>query len=65
MFLKLSSFQSSEDEAFLREVLYDAVTLVDYSFLSPKMAVKQYDGHMKSLAITRLITAHEAIRGAR
>lgn len=63
--LPVTSLLSSEDEAFLREVLYDAVTLVDYSFLSPKMAVEQYDGHMKSLAITRLIAAHEAIRGAR
>lgn len=53
--------QSSEDEVLLRNVLYDAVILVEYSFLSPERAISIPAEHMKCLAMARLIITYEAI----
>jgi hypothetical protein len=55
------SMQSSEDEVLLRKVLYDAVILVEYSFLSPERAIYVPAEHMKCLAMVRLIITHEAV----
>ncbi|XP_058075237.1 uncharacterized protein LOC131223754 [Magnolia sinica] len=63
--LPVISLLGSEDESLLREVLYDAVISVDYSFLNPETTMEQYDDRMISLAMTQLIAAHEAIRAAR
>ncbi|XP_077210882.1 SNF2 domain protein [Tasmannia lanceolata] len=63
--LPVTSLLGSEDEILLREVLYDAVILVDYSFLYSETTTEHSNDQMKSLAMTRLIAAHEAIRVAR
>lgn len=57
--------QSSEDDVLLRNVLYDAVILVEYSFLSPERAINIPAEHMKSLAMARLIITYEAIKFCR
>ncbi len=53
--------QSSEDEVLLRKVLYDAVILVEYTFLNPERAINVTTEHMKGLAMARLIITHEGI----
>lgn len=53
--------QSSEDESFLRRILYDAAILVEYSFLSPEKAVNITANHVRDLAVKRLIITHEAL----
>ncbi|KAL5573025.1 hypothetical protein UlMin_022622 [Ulmus minor] len=58
--LPVTSLLSSEDEVFLREVLYDAVILVDYSFLNPERTIHQPVDKLRSLAMARLIVTHEA-----
>lgn len=63
--LPVSSLLSSEEESFLRKVMYDAVILVDYSFLNPISADELNDDHMKSLAMMWLISVHEAVQVAR
>ncbi|XP_043810692.1 uncharacterized protein LOC122723221 [Manihot esculenta] len=52
---------SSEDESFLRRILYDAAILVEYSFLSPEKAVNITANHVRDLAVKRLIITHEAL----
>ncbi|KAG6718464.1 hypothetical protein I3842_04G151400 [Carya illinoinensis] len=59
--LAVTSLLSSEDEVLLRNVLYDAVILVEYSFLSPERAISIPAEHMKCLAMARLIITYEAI----
>lgn len=59
--LPVTSLLSSEDEVLLRKVLYDAVILVEYSFLSPERAIYVSAEHMKCLAMVRLIITHEAV----
>ncbi|KAK9275559.1 hypothetical protein L1049_022826 [Liquidambar formosana] len=58
--LPVTSLLNSEDEDLLRRVLYDAVILVEYSFLNPRV-IQPPAERMKSLAMTRLIVMHEAI----
>lgn len=53
--------QSSGDEVLLRKVLYDAVILVDYSFLNPERTTHLPADEVRNLAIARLIVTHEAI----
>lgn len=53
--------QSSEDEVLLRQVLYDAIILVEYSFLNPERVIHLPAEHMKSIAMKRLIVTHEAV----
>ncbi|KAH7572165.1 hypothetical protein JRO89_XS04G0213900 [Xanthoceras sorbifolium] len=53
--------QSSEHGVLLKKVLYDAVILVEYSFLNSGHAVDLPVELMKSLAMTRLILTQEAI----
>lgn len=55
--------QSSEGEFLLRKVLYDAIVLVEYSFLNPdpERAIYVPAELMKSIAMERLIVAHEAV----
>ncbi|KAH9762845.1 hypothetical protein KPL70_000952 [Citrus sinensis] len=57
--------ESSNDEVLLRKVLYDAVILVEYSFLNPKRAAHLPDERIKSLSLTRLIAMQEAIEFSR
>lgn len=60
-----TSIVSSKDEVLLRKVLYDALILVEYSFLNPKRAVHLPAERMKSLSLTRLIVMQEAIELSR
>ncbi|KAJ4958086.1 hypothetical protein NE237_025197 [Protea cynaroides] len=60
--LPVTLLLNSEDGAFLRGVLYDVVILVEYSFLNPENGIHPSADRMRTLAITRLIVAHEAIR---
>lgn len=60
-----TSILSSNDEVLLRKVLYDAVILVQHSFLNPKRAVHLPAERIKSLSLTRLIAMQEAIEFSR
>lgn len=53
--------QSSGDEVLLRKLLYDAVILVDYSFLNPERTIDLPADQVRSLAMARLIVTHEAV----
>ncbi|KAF5748502.1 hypothetical protein HS088_TW04G00457 [Tripterygium wilfordii] len=56
-----TSLVSSEIGVLLRRILYDAVIMVDYSFLKPERSVQLPAEHVKSLSLSRLIITHEAI----
>ncbi|VFQ68104.1 unnamed protein product [Cuscuta campestris] len=53
---------SSEDEMFLRELLYDAMILVDYSFLNPKQMAQLPSMCVRSISMARLMVTKEAIQ---
>ncbi|KAI3868964.1 hypothetical protein MKX03_003335 [Papaver bracteatum] len=63
--LPVISLLGSEDEALLRKILFDAVILVDYSFLNSDRKTGASADYMKNLAITKLIVIHEATQAAR
>lgn len=63
--LPIISLLNSKDENLVRDILYDVVILVDYSFLNSGMEEEQSYDSTRSLALTRLIVTHEAIRIAR
>ncbi|XP_074568203.1 uncharacterized protein LOC141824765 [Curcuma longa] len=56
---------SLTDESLVRNVLYDAVILVDYSFINPGFKVENFDDSLMNLIMRRLIVTHEAIRSVR
>ncbi|XP_030552561.1 uncharacterized protein LOC115756787 [Rhodamnia argentea] len=51
-----------EDEILLREVLYDALIMVDYPFLSPHNGRKLHDELLKSSAVLLLLVAETAMQ---
>ncbi|WCJ29576.1 hypothetical protein M5689_011201 [Euphorbia peplus] len=55
------SLLNSEDEVFLREVLYD-ITIMEYSFLGSQKWIHLPEGCLKSLAITWLFVAHNGVQ---
>ncbi|KAM7274823.1 hypothetical protein ACFE04_016689 [Oxalis oulophora] len=55
----------SEDDVLLREVLYDAVLTVNYSFFNPQGGALLPGNSLKNLAMTWLFVADNAIRFAR
>ncbi|KAG6535376.1 hypothetical protein ZIOFF_000342 [Zingiber officinale] len=57
--------QSSKDESLIRNVLYDSVILVDYSFINPGFKVENFNDSLMNLIMRRLIVTHEAIRSVR
>ncbi|XP_010918496.1 uncharacterized protein [Elaeis guineensis] len=63
--MPLSFLLCSMDESLVRDILYDAVILVDYSFINPGFHVERYDDSIMNLLMTRLIVTHEAIQVAR
>ncbi|XP_010267020.1 PREDICTED: uncharacterized protein LOC104604409 [Nelumbo nucifera] len=63
--LPVTSILGTEDESFLRRVLYDVVVLVEYSFLNTDSGIHLPAFRMKTLAVARLLVANEAIQGAR
>ncbi|XP_039115742.1 uncharacterized protein LOC120251256 [Dioscorea cayenensis subsp. rotundata] len=63
--LPFKSLLNSKEENLVKSILYDAVILVDYSFLNPGMGPEQSFDRIKSLALTRLFVSDEAIRIAK
>ncbi|KAL6956326.1 hypothetical protein U1Q18_050051 [Sarracenia purpurea var. burkii] len=58
--LPVTNLLSSEDEVILRNVLFDAVILVDYSFLDPDKLIHLPNKRLNSLSIARVLLTHEA-----
>lgn len=56
--------QSADDEILVRDVLYDALILVDYSFLSGP-EVEQADSSLFPIFVSRLVITIDTINGAR
>ncbi|KAH0460624.1 hypothetical protein IEQ34_011287 [Dendrobium chrysotoxum] len=56
--------ENADDEKLARGVLYDAVVLVDYSFLFSGKEINQYD-RIRNLLVTKLIVTNEAVKIAR
>ncbi|XP_073008203.1 uncharacterized protein [Typha latifolia] len=63
--LPVSSLLGTMDENVVRDILYDALILVDYSFINPEVEVEQADDSIICIVMTRLIVSHEAIQVAR
>ncbi|XP_008810392.2 uncharacterized protein LOC103721820 isoform X2 [Phoenix dactylifera] len=63
--MPVSFLLCSMDESLVRDILYDAVILVDYSFINPGFEVERSDDSIMNLLMTRLIVTHEAIQVAR
>ncbi|KAH6826783.1 hypothetical protein C2S53_011014 [Perilla frutescens var. hirtella] len=63
--LPISSLVNLEHQDDLRKVLFDALLLVEYSFLSPESVGKLPAKHGKHVIITKLIANHEAIESSR
>ncbi|CAN1185551.1 hypothetical protein LINPERHAP2_LOCUS37619 [Linum perenne] len=59
--LPVASLLNPEEEILLRTTLYDAVILVDYSFLCPGSAVDLHAEHFFSLGLKRLVLSLETI----
>lgn len=57
--------QNLKHQDDLKKVLFDALLLVEYSFLSPDSLGKLPAKHAKHLMVTKLITNHEAIESFR
>ncbi|KAI0507979.1 hypothetical protein KFK09_014109 [Dendrobium nobile] len=55
---------NADDEKLARGVLYDAVVLVDYSFLFSGKEIDQSD-RIRNLLVTKLIVTNEAVKIAR
>lgn len=60
--LPTASLLSSKNEMFLRELLYDAMILVDYSFLNPKQMAQLPSIFTRSISMARLMVTSEAIQ---
>ncbi|CAH9066218.1 unnamed protein product [Cuscuta europaea] len=60
--LPTASLLSSEDEVLLRELLYDAVVLVDYSFLNPEQVTELPLVYVRGITMARLMVTSEAIK---
>ncbi|GJN18466.1 hypothetical protein PR202_gb05631 [Eleusine coracana subsp. coracana] len=63
--LPVYSLLSADDEILVRDVLYDALILVDYSFINNKAGVDQADSSFFHTFVSRLIITHDAINEAR
>lgn len=60
--LPVTSLLSLEDEIFMRQVLYDAVVMVKYSFLNLESGIQLYSDNSKNLAIMWLLVAEDAMQ---
>ncbi|XP_010323564.1 uncharacterized protein [Solanum lycopersicum] len=56
-----ASLLNSDDEKCLRNILYDAVVLVEYSFLNPEQMDQLSAKHVKNIIMARLLITGEAI----
>lgn len=57
--------QSADDEILVRDVLYDALILVDYSFIDKVAGVDQSDSSLLPIYLSRLIITLDAVNDAR
>ncbi|KAG9159612.1 hypothetical protein Leryth_013596 [Lithospermum erythrorhizon] len=63
--LPLTSLVDHRAQTLLRKMLYDAVLLVEYTFLAPdKMAILPIK-HVKGITLSRLMLIHEAVESLR
>ncbi|CAL9187036.1 unnamed protein product [Musa hybrid cultivar] len=53
---------NSMDESLVRNILYDAVILVDYSFINPEVEGEHFNDSTMNIIMRRLIVTHEAIQ---
>ncbi|KAL2548497.1 hypothetical protein Fot_10027 [Forsythia ovata] len=63
--LPVSTLLSSEDAIFLQKALYDAVILVDHSYLHPPRWIQPEDSYSRNLALVWSLVADNAIHLAR
>ncbi|XP_062204239.1 uncharacterized protein LOC133906370 [Phragmites australis] len=63
--LPVYSLLSADDEILVRDILYDALILVDYSFINTGAGVDQADSSLLPTYVSRLIITHDAINEAR
>ncbi|KAG5524717.1 hypothetical protein RHGRI_031405 [Rhododendron griersonianum] len=63
--LPVTTILSSENEVLLRQVLYDVVILVDYSYLKAQMWTQLPGDCLKSVALTWLLVVDKAVQFAR
>ncbi|GKA12863.1 SNF2 domain protein [Tanacetum coccineum] len=63
--LTVMSLLSSEDDLFLRKVIYDVVILPDYSFLHLEKLGHLSINHIKNNLLARVMVTHEAIELSR
>lgn len=59
--LPVTSLMNSANEVLLRKILYDALILVEYSFLAPGSLAKLSAKHTKNIILGKLMVTHEAI----
>nr|GMD01806.1 SNF2 domain protein [Ipomoea batatas] len=59
---EMRSWITAEGEMFLRELLFDALILVDYTFLEPKRMTELPDMFVRGISMARLIVTTEAIQ---
>ncbi|CAA3012014.1 Hypothetical predicted protein [Olea europaea subsp. europaea] len=59
--LEARTSMNSADEVLLRKILYDALILVDYSFLAPGSLAQLSAKHTKNITLGKLMVTHEAI----
>ncbi|CAA3032074.1 Hypothetical predicted protein [Olea europaea subsp. europaea] len=59
--LPVTSLMSSANEVLLRKILYDALILVEYSFLAPGSLAQVSAKHTKNITLGKLMVTHEAI----
>uniref|UniRef100_A0A5B7BGU9 Uncharacterized protein n=1 Tax=Davidia involucrata TaxID=16924 RepID=A0A5B7BGU9_DAVIN len=63
--LPVTTLLTSEDEVLLRKVLYDAVILVEYSFMNSGRWTQLPGNHLKNMVLTWLLVADNAIQFVR
>ncbi|KAL2963710.1 hypothetical protein AAZX31_17G216500 [Glycine max] len=63
--LPVTSLLGSENEVLLKEVLYNSVMMIDYSFINPQAEFSLYANSLKDFAITWLFVAELAVQSAR
>lgn len=59
--VNVDALLNADDEKLARGVLYDAVVLVDYSFLLPGKEIDQYD-RIRNILVTKVIVTNEAVK---
>ncbi|BAT82528.1 hypothetical protein LR48_Vigan07g259000 [Vigna angularis] len=61
----VTSLLGSENQVLLKEVLYNSVMMIDYSFINPQAEFSLYANSLKDVAITWLFVAELAVQSAR